>query len=1261
PLNKQEQEKGALSCVTCSRDKITVKDRSTSKVFTFDHVFHPFVKQIEVYNAMVKPVVEEILMGYNCTIFAYGQTGSGKTFTMTGERSDKLRYAWESDPLVGIIPRALSHLFETLQQTVCFSDFSVRVSFLEVYNEELFDLLSVTEANRLTIYDDVNRKGSVIVKGLREIVVLDKDNVHAVIERGLARRQTASTLLNAQSSRSHSIFTVTVHIKESNPVTGEELLRIGKLHLVDLAGSESIGRSGAVDKRAREAGSINQSLLTLGRVITALVDRTPHVPYRESKLTRLLQDSLGGKTKTSIIATISPSSLCLDETLSTLDYAHRAKNIENRPEVNVRLNKTDLVRSYNEELERLRRDLEAARTKTGIYVDMENYQNLQTQIKQQRERICELEERREILEHDLAQIQEDFTLTQAELTEARERQEQIESELVACQKDVEEKRVRLLKLKCRLEEEAHIREKHQETENVLRGQAATLLQTARSAISDVTGLHDKVHRLASLDEDNRERVSNISTNWAVDRMTEPISQVADLSKKFDLFCQSIRNALSDLRTNNEAVTVQLLDKQQIMKQTLAACLAKECIHAAEQTDLFANEQLNLSKECLETTLRPQAERIRTLYLTLQNEHHQMTQLIQSHNAALRESHAHLDKLIADVAQLVKMCNTFAAAQQERNSELGKLWDNHYKKQKDFANDRILETFCSHYSKKPSFRSLMMAFTFALDFIYLINREFSVYCGRVIIPNRSMRSQAPISELYQPNNTIRSALSSLENDQETTYDHVVTTTAVMQTQLNDWHQTHVQELNKLEHMLSSSNKSAATRLDTFELDGHNQLEQLDHTLSCVIAEHETLQTKADTCLDRLCKQAVSFSTHGLGAELRQRAQRWKDPDTESQNGHVEHASIQLDSLVLTTAKEVADLSQITSGKALMVENLSGDTSYQASIAFKKLKENLEDVPADFGQQLSENLHRYTPTGQTPQPKSFTYPEQLAQTAPHMQLRRAFRVVQQQQGLQEASLTPLPLDKSLEAVSECAVSPTELQQELCVLPSVSPYLSLLNFIVDEIMRRMPEDIENPGVQLVANESLVNLEYLDHMFLILKDEGNSQTLLNTLISIMPSLDIHLASTKYRVIQDVQSLNMSLAIQGKAPGVVSDEESASTFSGVLKEQNTPIRGRIFRTQSLMHKLHLSLSSNTIGSDITSPYNVEKEWIPRKLSQTPVPGRYLSDVQNKMVRGNHWDKYFRITSLSWMRSLITIKRCNALYNEDIVAEHTTFPAVAET
>ena len=152
-------------------------------------------------------------------------------------------------------------------------------------------------------------------------------------------------------SRSHTVFTITVHLKETTE--GEDMLRVGKLNLVDLAGSESIGRSGAADKRAREAGMINQSLLTLGRVINALVERSQHVPYRESKLTRLLQDSLGGRTKTCIIAT----KVNIDETLSTLDYANKAKSIHNKPQVNQMMTKKALIKEYVEMIERLKGDL----------------------------------------------------------------------------------------------------------------------------------------------------------------------------------------------------------------------------------------------------------------------------------------------------------------------------------------------------------------------------------------------------------------------------------------------------------------------------------------------------------------------------------------------------------------------------------------------------------------------------------------------------------------------------------------------------------------------------------------------------------------------------------------------------------------------------------------------------------------------------------------------------------------------------------------
>jgi kinesin family protein 11 len=213
------------------------------------------------------------------------------------------------DREAGIIPRAVTQIFQTLEKT---ADYSVKVSFLELYNEELIDLLGNSSEN-IKIFEDHGRKG-VTVFGLEEVVVSNASDIFKVLDRGLKMRQTAETNMNKNSSRSHCIFSVTIHTKEPTP-EGEEVIKIGKLNLVDLAGSENVGRSGAQNQRKREAGAINQSLLTLGRVITALTEHSPHVPYRESKLTRLLQDSLGGKTKTCIIATVSPGSSSLEETL----------------------------------------------------------------------------------------------------------------------------------------------------------------------------------------------------------------------------------------------------------------------------------------------------------------------------------------------------------------------------------------------------------------------------------------------------------------------------------------------------------------------------------------------------------------------------------------------------------------------------------------------------------------------------------------------------------------------------------------------------------------------------------------------------------------------------------------------------------------------------------------------------------------------------------------------------------------------------------
>jgi kinesin family protein 11 len=268
-------------------------------------------------------------------------------------------------PQAGIIPRTLYRLFGLLDQQA--TEYSVRVSFSELYNEELRDLnpLSSSSKPELKLYDDNLKKG-VVIQGLEETLIKSPQEGLKVLIRGDQRRQVAATKCNERSSRSHSIFSITVHLKRPASLSGsstapsaqsEDMLTVGKLNLVDLAGSENIGRSGAKDSRAREAGMINQSLLTLGRVINALVERSPHVPYRESKLTRILQDSLGGRTKTCIIACISQDRSSLEETISTLDYALRAKSIQNRPEANARMTRTALLNAYAGEIERLKADL----------------------------------------------------------------------------------------------------------------------------------------------------------------------------------------------------------------------------------------------------------------------------------------------------------------------------------------------------------------------------------------------------------------------------------------------------------------------------------------------------------------------------------------------------------------------------------------------------------------------------------------------------------------------------------------------------------------------------------------------------------------------------------------------------------------------------------------------------------------------------------------------------------------------------------------
>uniref|UniRef100_A0A8C4UIW0 Kinesin family member 15 n=1 Tax=Falco tinnunculus TaxID=100819 RepID=A0A8C4UIW0_FALTI len=316
-----------------SSNTIRLHSKPEPKIFTFDYVANMETTQESVFSSVAKNIVESCMNGYNGTIFAYGQTGSGKTFTMMGPSdSDNFTHS-----LRGVIPRSFEYLFFLIEREKekagSGKSFLCKCSFIEIYNEQIFDLLDSASAG-LFLREHI--KKGVFVDGAVEQVLSSAAEAYQVLTMGWRNRRVASTSMNRESSRSHAVFTITV---ESMEKTTEVVnIRSSLLNLVDLAGSERQKDTHTEGLRLKEAGNINRSLSCLGQVITALVDvgngKQRHICYRDSKLTFLLRDSLGGNAKTCIIANVHPGSRCFGETLSTLNFAQRAKLIKNKAVVN---------------------------------------------------------------------------------------------------------------------------------------------------------------------------------------------------------------------------------------------------------------------------------------------------------------------------------------------------------------------------------------------------------------------------------------------------------------------------------------------------------------------------------------------------------------------------------------------------------------------------------------------------------------------------------------------------------------------------------------------------------------------------------------------------------------------------------------------------------------------------------------------------------------------------------------------------------------
>ncbi|KAK6743937.1 hypothetical protein RB195_010934 [Necator americanus] len=535
PISQQEVSQGHKIAVRVStEDNSVVLEHVTGKeeprrTFFFDAVFPPDCDQMRVYNVAARPIIENVLKGYNGTIFAYGQTGTGKTFTMTGDL--------ERPELQGIIPNSFAHIFDHIAKCQQDITFLVRVSYLEIYNEELRDLLGKDgHGSSLEIKEKADV--GVYVKNLISIIVGSASQMQKLMEFGNKNRKVGATKMNEESSRSHAMFSVTVESSERGMVTQ------GKLHLVDLAGSERQSKTGAAGERLKEAAKINLSLSTLGNVISALVDvKSTHIPYRNSKLTRLLQDSLGGNSKTVMIANIGPASYNYDETLSTLRYANRAKNIQNVARINEDPKDAQL-RKYQSEIEMLRKQL--AEEEAEINTENESawelrMQEMEQSLEKTREELAgrdvEDEETRKLVQQMLERETE-LKRARAEHAELRAKLNQMESRLIVGGENMLEK----------AEEQARLLEESNRELELSRTQESRLRDQLKEKAAAREDIEEKY---SSLQEESAAKTRRLRRVWneLCEARTELADSEAEHQREVEGLLESIRELRKELLLN----------------------------------------------------------------------------------------------------------------------------------------------------------------------------------------------------------------------------------------------------------------------------------------------------------------------------------------------------------------------------------------------------------------------------------------------------------------------------------------------------------------------------------------------------------------------------------------------------------------------------------------------------------------------------------------------------------------------------------------
>eukprot|EP00002_Diphylleia_rotans_P028308 TRINITY_DN5713_c0_g1_i3.p1 TRINITY_DN5713_c0_g1~~TRINITY_DN5713_c0_g1_i3.p1 ORF type:complete len:618 (+),score=132.43 TRINITY_DN5713_c0_g1_i3:60-1913(+) len=425
PQNKIEDSKGAKVIVDFPDPAtVAIKGSEAAHKFTFDRVFPPTTAQSDIYDYAARPIVEDVLKGYNGTVFAYGQTSSGKTHTMEGPAID-------DGNLRGVIPRMVKTIFDGVASADSNIEFTVKISYLEIYQEKIRDLLDHTKSN-LQVREEKER--GIWVDGATEVYASTEKDVFDIMKAGASNRKIGETKMNFESSRSHSIFVVTVSQKNLTDQSNKS----GKLYLVDLAGSEKVGKTGAEGLQLEEAKQINKSLSALGNVINSLTDgKSTHIPYRDSKLTRVLQESLGGNSRTTLIICCSPSSYNEPETISTLRFGLRVKTIKNKPRINQEKSPQELKRLLAEAAQEIAR-LKVLLSQGPVSNDgsqgrmittlQEQIEDLQKQLHTSRENEAKLITQNQELESRIEALDEELKSANQQLAQSQEKIQGIEEE-----------------------------------------------------------------------------------------------------------------------------------------------------------------------------------------------------------------------------------------------------------------------------------------------------------------------------------------------------------------------------------------------------------------------------------------------------------------------------------------------------------------------------------------------------------------------------------------------------------------------------------------------------------------------------------------------------------------------------------------------------------------------------------------------------------------------------------------------------------------